>query len=169
MLQLKISNERMLELEFDEHERFSECCVYFKNEHGKVLLGEDFLYVFPESMLGRINNIPVLPNEKNFGDMGKWQECYYFDDPFNQTYRDEIERMEKATFFSLELYVCFLYKYKGRIWIELDKCYSEGLGVSVEAYYSDNANYRIMFDEISDKTLEEWKKELNVIWNHVKI
>lgn len=104
MICLFISTNREFRLEFNTTKigRFSECKLQLVNEEVVEKLCEDYLYVFIDEMLGRLKNIPVLNNSNMFGNMGKWQEYYYFESDYNKQHYKEINIMRKATFISTE-------------------------------------------------------------------
>lgn len=171
MLELNISNQIKIVLDFDEKEiqRFSMCKFYIVSGNLYNEMDEDFLYWFVECMLGRLNNIPNIKNTESLGKLGKWQEHYYYDDNYNKLHSEEITQSDNATFVATEQYGTFLYRCKETVWFEVDKVYDESCGMSPVEYYNDHNNYRIMLLSLPEDTLNEWKKQLTNIWLYVKI
>lgn len=123
MIYLYISESTAFRLSFNINEigRFSQCKLQLVRGNVVENLSEDYLYVLVEEILGRIRNIPNLENRNAIGNIGKWQEYYYFDSEYNNKHAVEIETMEKAIFFSAEKYGSFLYKYDNKTGLNLIK------------------------------------------------
>lgn len=162
MICLVISANKEFRLEFNttKIERFSECKLQLVNEEVVENLCEDYLYVFIDEMLGRLKNIPVLNNSNMFGNMGKWQEYYYFESDYNKQHYKEINIMKKAIFISTEDYGLFLYQCDGKIWLEVDRGFPSGCKADPIDYYSVPNNYRVLLSNISFEVIKEWKKQL---------
>lgn len=165
MIYLYISESTAFRLSFNINKigRFSQCKLQLVRGNVVENLSEDYLYVLVEEILGRIRNIPNLENRNAIGNIGKWQEYYYFDSEYNNKHAVEIETMEKAIFFSAEKYGSFLYKYDNKNWLELNKSFCDSYSSSPVEYYSDPDNYRILLSYISYEMVENWKKQLEVI------
>jgi len=165
MLHLRISEDEELNLEFNNSsiERFTECKLKYIKNGVKINFSEDYLFVFVGDMLGRLENVHTINEKSMLGQMGKWQEYYYFDTAYNKRHSEEIGIMEKSIFISAEYYGSFLYKYNGDIWFELDKGYSESERCTPFQYYSDPSNYRVTLRCISNKEAESWKEQLKKI------
>lgn len=162
MLNLNIPNNGKFCLEFDDEDvkRFSLCKFLYKSRRDELNLCEDYLYVFIEDMLGRIKKIPTLEQPETFGKLGKWQEYFYYDASVIELHHTEIEQMKKAIFVSTECYGTFLYEFKGKIWLEIDKGYSEQYDMPPDSYYDSPNNYQIMIAQIPEITLYEWMEKL---------
>ena len=156
-----------LGLKFDttKIERFSECKFQFIKKEVIETLCEDYLYVFIDGMLGRLRNIPILSNRNMLGKVGKWQEYYYFEPDYNEKHYEEINIMKKAIFISTESYGLFLYQCDGKIWLEIDRGFSELDKLNPQAYYSESDNYRVLLSYIPAEVIKEWKEELEKIEN----
>lgn len=100
MIYLYISESTAFRLSFNINKigRFSQCKLQLVRGNVVENLSEDYLYVLVEEILGRIRNIPNLENRNAIGNIGKWQEYYYFDSEYNNKHAVEIETMEKAIF-----------------------------------------------------------------------
>ena len=171
MTTLKIPGAGELQLTTDgDCERFTECELKYISLDGEVLhLYTDFLYIFVEGMLKRINNtclIPEKPNQDVVISMGKWQEYCYFDSQFLHENEEYISLMEKSTFMSGDEYCLMLYSYKGATWLELNKCYGNGDMLPTE-YYATPNNYQIFIAQISNETIREWKHCLEPLYERV--
>ena len=164
MVQLFISPQAELRLEFNENqmERFSECKLLFIKDGVRETLSEDYLYYFIDEMLGRLKNIPVLVDESMWGKIGQWQEYYYFEDDYNRKHEKEITMMESAIFISTENYGTFLYSFRNKVWLEINKGVTEWDEVSPMEYYADPVNYRVLFQEIPADTIKEWTEKLEM-------
>ena len=164
MVQLFISPQAELRLEFNENqmERFSECKLLFIKDGVRETLSEDYLYYFIDEMLGRLKNIPVLVDESMWGKIGQWQEYYYFEDDYNRKHEKEITMMESAIFISTENYGTFLYSFRNKVWLEINKGVTEWDEVSPMEYYADPVNYRVLFQEIPADTIKEWAEKLEM-------
>ena len=162
MVQLFISPQAELRLEFNENqmERFSECKLLFIKDGVRETLSEDYLYYFIDEMLGRLKNIPVLVDESMWGKIGQWQEYYYFEDDYNRKHEKEITMMESAIFISTENYGTFLYSFRNKVWLEINKGVTEWDEVSPMEYYADPVNYRVLFQEIPADTIKEWTEKM---------
>lgn len=165
MIHLFISSYKEFRLEFNttKTERFSECKLQFINEEVIENLCEDYLYVFIDEMLGRLRNIPILSNRNMLGKMGEWQEYYYFESDYNEQHYKEINIMKKAIFISTEGYGLFLYQCDGKIWLEIDKGFSELDKFNPLDYYSDPDNYRVLLSNIPAEVIKEWMEQLEAI------
>ena len=165
MLYLRISENEELNLKFNNSsiERFTECKLEYIKNGVKTNFSEDYLSIFVEDMLGRLENIHTINEKSMFGQMGKWQEYYYFDTAYNKRHSEEIKTMESSIFISAEYYGSFLYEYNGDIWFELDKGYSESEQCTPMQYYSDTSNYRVTLKCISNKETENWREQLKKI------
>lgn len=165
MMHLYIPPEGELRLKFnaDKVERFSSCELQYVKNGSLQTLYEDYLYFFVEEMLERIRNIPTLNGECGFGEVGKWQEYFYFDRVYNEKHYEEIAIMKKAIFVSMESYGAFLYKYNEKLWFELDRGFREPAILSPLEYYQRPDNYRVSLDAISTEVLETWKEQLEKI------
>lgn len=162
MVQLFISPQAELHLEFNENqmERFSECKLLFIKDGVRETLSEDYLYYFIDEMLGRLKNIPVLVDESMWGKIGQWQEYYYFEDDYNRKHAKEITMMERAIFISTANYGTFLYSFRNKVWLEINKGVTEWDKVSPMEYYADPVNYRVLFQEIPADTIKEWTEKM---------
>ncbi|MBP3569143.1 MAG: hypothetical protein J6K04_08265 [Lachnospiraceae bacterium] len=171
MLELIIPNHGNFILDFDEAcpERFSFCKLLYENESLKLNVGEDYLYVYIECILYQIRNHFVITSEKVFGEMGKWQEYYYYDDEYNIGHAKEIDDMKKSILFSESHFACFLYQYKESIWLEFNQGYEEQNMIDAYEFYSNPQNYRILFTEITDEVLKEWESRLQAINELIRI
>lgn len=165
MIRLVISPDNEFRLNFNttKIERFSECELQFVNEEELEKLYEDYLYVFVDEMLGRLKNIPILSNKNMIGKIGKWQEYYYFESNYNDQHYKEINVMKKSVFISTEKYGIFLYQCDGKMWIEIDKGFSETSKTNPQDYYSSPDNYRVLLSTISSVLIKEWKEQLEEI------
>lgn len=165
MIRLFISLDKELGLEFNttKIERFSECKLYFIKGEVIEILYEDYLYIFIDEMLGRLRNIPILNNRNMLGKIGKWQEYYYFESSYNEKHYKEIDIMKKAIFIGTESYGLFLYQCDGKIWLEIDKGFSELDKLNPLEYFSDPDNYRILLSYIPTEVIKEWKEQLEKI------
>lgn len=116
-------------------------------------------------MLGRIEKLPTLRQIEMFGKLGKWQEYFYYDYLEIENHQEEIEEMEKARFVGTECYGIFLYRDDGKIWLEMNKGYTEEeeLELSPKNYYNSPQNYRILMVSVPDAVLNEWKRLLESI------
>ena len=146
---------------FDSHNvnRFTICKLMFTAGEQEIEIYEDYVYIFIENMLGRICNIPSLKMDFLLGEIGKWQE-YYYDTAYIEKHADEIEFMSKALFLSGEKYGIFLYEYKGDIWLELNRGFSELSGLTPYDYYCNPDYYRVSLNKVSEKKIGEWKNTL---------
>lgn len=164
-LYLRIPNNGEFTLEFDDKvlHRFTMCKLLYQNGDFSINMSEDFLYVFIESMINCINKKVVVEQHELLGKMGKWQEYFYYDSIYLKSHSNEIELMKKATFISSEFYGTFLYQFKKKLWIELNRGYDEIYNISPSDYYSSPEKYRILLAEISQKTLNEWWENLEKI------
>lgn len=162
MLNLDISQEQELRMEYDSNniQRFSMCKLLYKNNNAEICMCEDYLYVFIENMMGRIKNIPNVNRESVFGKLGKWQEYFYYDSLYVKEHLDEIEQMKKAIFISTENYGIFLYKFKEKVWLEIDKGLDEACKLTPYEYYDDPDNYQVQLLQVSDEKVCEWSKKL---------
>lgn len=164
MIHLNISDNEGFILDYgDEIHKFYECTLTFKNKSEEICLTEDDLYYIVEGMLYRLQNIPLLEHEKEFGRIGKWQEYYLFSRPEINWHSEEVKHMEESLFKSGVNHGSFMYKYDGKVWLEFNKGYSEECGMSPLKYYSDPVNYRVLLTSISDEILAEWEKKLKEI------
>lgn len=168
---LKIPGVGELQLKADsECKKFTECELKYIAMNGETThLYSDYLYIFVECMLKRINNICVIPEKPNQDEvisMGKWQEYCYFDSDFFHENEEYISLMEKSTFMSGDEYCLMLYGYKGVTWLELNKCYENHNMLPAEYYASPN-NYQIFIAPISNKTISEWKHCLVSLYESV--
>lgn len=163
MIQLKIPDIGELELFFSKAQRFSLCQLKYKDKEYEIDMCEDYLYMLIENMLGRIQNLPIVEQQKLFGEMGKWQEYFYYSLSDNELHSTEISLMKKSIFISTEGYGTFLYKHNGNVWLEINRSYNEENGLSPIEFYSTPANYRILLAVISNKTLNEWENLLSEI------
>lgn len=171
MLYLSISSTIRFELEFEENnlQRFSMCKLWYKDNDFRINIYEDYIYIFIDNMLGRLNAIPSLKEYELLGVLGKWQEYFCFDSSYVKKHMNEIKQMESAIFISTELYGAFLYSFQKDIWIEFDKGYHKKQNNStVIDYYSDFNNYRILMTTISQRNLNNWKKSLEELKNRLK-
>ena len=171
MLELNIPNHGKFILDFDEAgpERFSFCKLLYENGSLKLNVGEDYLYVYVECILYQIRKLFVITSKNAFGEMGKWQEYYYYDDEYNVRHAEEIADMKKSILFSESHFSCFLYRYKESTWLEFNQGYEEQNMVDAYEFYSNPQNYRIVFTEISYEVLIEWESKLQVINELTKI
>lgn len=160
MINLIIHENSKFELLFDDTNRFAPCRLIYIIDNSAINIYEDYLYVFVENMLGRINEIPILNQENLFGKLGRWQEYYFYNKKYVQKHSEEIGMMERAIFLSAEKYGIFLYKYKDKFWIEINKGFGKSCKQSPCKYYSNPINYRVYLSEISYERIQEWKKEL---------
>ena len=165
MIRLVFSTNKEFRLEFNAAKigRFSNCKLQLVNEGVIENICEDYLYVFIDEMLGRLKNIPVLNNSNMFGNMGKWQEYYYFESGYNKQHYKEINIMREAIFISAENYGLFFYQCDGKMWLEVDRGFPGGCKVDPLDYYSVANNYRVLLSNISAEVIEEWKKQLEEI------
>lgn len=170
MLFLDISDKKKLVLEFSDNNihRFSECKLLYKSEDFELNICEDFLYIFIEDMLGRIKEIPIITEIEMFGKIGRWQEYYYYDSLYVQKYSKEIELMENSIFVSAENYGSFLYKFNGRIYMELNRGYCESCTLNPYEYYNSPDNYNIFICQISYEMLHDWKEKLEKIEESIR-
>lgn len=125
MITLKIPGAGELQFIVDgDCGRFTECELkYVALDGGTTHLYTDYLYVFVEGMLKRINKICEVPekiNQCGIISMGKFQEYCYFDSHFFHENEECISLMEKSTLMSGDKYCLMLYSYKGVIWLELN-------------------------------------------------
>lgn len=164
ILSLKIPNNGELILKFDgSAQRFSMCKFKYINNLIQTQSYEDYLYVFVENMLGRLQKLPKIKDNLLFGVLGKWQEYYYFDQSYLKNYSYEIEIMEKAIFVSTENYGTFLYEFNNEVWIEIDKGYDVQKDLTPMKYYNNWSNYRILLAPLSKDVVSVWKKQLEEI------
>jgi len=164
-LYLRIPNNGKFTLEFDDKDlhKFTMCKLLYQNGDFSINMSEDFLYVFIENMINCINKKVVLEQHELLGKMGKWQEYFYYDSIYLKNHSNEIELMKKATFISSESYGTFLYQFKKKFWIELNRGYDEIYNISPPDYYSSPEKYRILLAVLSQKTLNEWRENLEKI------
>ncbi|MDL2302328.1 hypothetical protein LJC58_08235 [Lachnospiraceae bacterium OttesenSCG-928-D06] len=164
VLCLEIPNNGEFRLEFDgKIQKFAQCRLRYSNDSCQTQIYEDYLYILVESILGRIKNIPEIKHLELIGTVGKWQEYFYFNSTSIKRNKKEIEQMEKSIFVSTEYYGTFLYRCFGKIWLEVNKGYSEDFAVSPEEYYDSSKNYQILLAPISEDIIGEWEKMLNKI------
>lgn len=161
LINLSLSENCGFKLMFDSHNvnRFTICKLMFTAGEQEIEIYEDYVYIFIENMLGRICNIPSLKMDFLLGEIGKWQE-YYYDTAYIEKHADEIEFMSKALFLSGEKYGIFLYEYKGDIWLELNRGFSELSGLTPYDYYCNPDYYRVSLNKVSEKKIGEWKNTL---------
>ncbi len=162
MLNLYISPYEELRLDFDDNniERLVNCKFQYIKYGLIKTIYEDYLYVFVEEMLGRLNDLTILNDKTMFGKMGKWQEYYYFKSKYNERHMQEIKIMESAVFIGTENYGIFLYEYDEKTWLEINKGYSETDKKGPFEYYSSPDNYRVLLKCISTKELKKWREQL---------
>ena len=171
MITLKVPSVGELQLIADSgYKRFAECELKYIALNGEAThLYSDYLYIFVECMLKRINNICVIPEKPNHDDvisMGRWQEYCYFDSRFFHENEEYISLMEKSTFMSGDEYCLMLYSYKEITWLELNKCYKNNSMLPAK-YYATPNNYQIFVAPISDETIKEWKHCLEPLHERV--
>lgn len=145
-------------------EKFLECELYYKDDFGnEKKLDEDYLYIFVENTLNRIKNIPSLDaHPEMFGQMGKWQEFYYYSQDFCDTHKTEIDMMNKALWISTEKYGLFLYSYNNELWFEMDHGYDSNFSCA-KKYYDRPENYRVALNKIKHENVEIWKKTIEEV------
>lgn len=151
-------------------ERFSPCRLELINIHFRVsLCKEDYLYVFVENIYKRLQNLHSIDEIPDMqGVIGKWQEYYYYDKQFVCNHQKQIFCMENTTLLSTELYGLFLYKYKGKVWIEIDKGYEESeIFITPKEYYDSFKNYRVVWELVSDDRISEWMTKIDDIVSSV--
>lgn len=161
MIQLRIPDIGELKLFFNETQRFSACQLKYKDKEHELDMCEDYLYIFIENMLKRIQNIPIVQQQELLGEIGKWQEYFYYSFSDNELHSREISLMKKSIFVSTEDYGIFLYEHNGNTWLEINRSYNEKSGLSAMEYYSTPVNYRVLLAVIPDNTLNEWENLLN--------
>ena len=171
LIYLSLSENCGFKLKFDNRNinRFTMCKLMFVTNEQEKEIYEDYIYIFIENILGRICNIPSLKLDSLFGKIGKWQEYYYYDTAYVEKHSSEIEFMEGALFLSAEKYGIFLYEYKGDIWMELNKGFSEFSGFTPYDYYCNPNNYRVSLNKISEKRIWEWKSTLEQYRNLCRV
>lgn len=164
-MHLKISNSRKFRLEFDSNDihRFSQCKFWYNDNEVEIELSEDYLYIFVEEILGRIDNIPSLKHPCLFGKVGAWQEYYYFDPEMANNHIEEIAQMESAMLVSTECFGTFLYEYRCAVWLEIDKGFDKIQDRNTREYYNNPDNYRVILTSVSKQILCEWKTQLTDI------
>ena len=165
MIRLVISPDKEFRLKFDttKIERFVDCDMQFVHEQVVETIYEDYLYVFVEPMLKSLEDVPVLDDENMFGKIGAWQEHYYFKRKYKKHHEKEITIMEDTLFKSTPGYGIFLYQYDGKVWLEMNKGFSDSSKYTPFKYYSNPNNYRVFLIEISPERIEQRKKELEKI------
>lgn len=62
------------------------CKFLYVNDGGQILIYEDYLYIFDENILGRLQRLPKIKQNRLFGLLGKWQEYFYFEDACAERY-----------------------------------------------------------------------------------
>ncbi len=158
----KISDNSSIQLHIleDEIYKFTECELLYMDNNRKICLSNDYLYVYVNNMLSRLQNIPILDGCSNcFGRLGRWQE-YYYDELLIGEFSDEIKLMEKATFISTENYGIFLYSFDNKIWLEMNRGYDENCSMDAIQFYSNSDNYRMLLVSLSKDILVEWERKL---------
>lgn len=163
MIQLQLPNSGELRLDFNSAQRFSECTFSFIEKTREITLYVDYLYIFVEAMLGRLQNMADISDPDLFGKAGKWQELYYFDFPEIEAHSKEIRFMQDSLFVSAEKYGSFLYRYNRTAWLEINNGYNECCGLSPAEFYSDPHNFRLLLTAIPEKTLNEWETALRKV------
>lgn len=164
ILSMKIPNNGELRLEFDGIlQRFSMCKFTYIHDMFQTQSYEDYLYVFIENMLGRLESLPKIKDKHLFGVLGKWQEYYYFNHSYLKKHLDEIEIMEKAVFISTESYGIFLYEFDNEVWIEINKAYNDHKDLTPMKYYSNSSNYRVLLAQLSKDVVNNWTIQLEQI------
>ena len=169
LVKLKISNDEEFKLYFSQLQRFATCRLSYKSKDYELDLSEDYLYIFVENMLGRLTYTPTIESTELFGKIGKWQEFFYYNDSDIMQHSAEINKMKKSTFVSAENYGMFLYKYNGKVWLEINRGYGEDSCMSPLDFYNDPANYQLLLRMVSENILCECKKILGDIQKKIKL
>ena len=160
MVRLRLNNEDAIELCYKQPRKFDTCMLNYYDNGNKIMLSEDYLYVFVEDILGALRNIITIEDIECMGKIGKWQEYFYYSDIDNKLHKNKIDLMKKATLVSTEQYGLFIYKCQGKIWIEINCGYDEQCGLSPIDYYGNSNNYRMALIHIDETLLMEWEEEL---------
>lgn len=165
-LNIDASTSLRLTILSEKIERFSPCRLELINDCFIVCLcEEDYLYVFVENIYKRLQNLHNIDEMPDlYGAIGKWQEYYYYDKQYVCNHQKQISYMKKTTFLSTELYGLFLYKYKGKVWMEIDKGYEESeIFATPKKYYDSFKNYRVILELISNDRISEWMIKIGSI------
>ena len=100
--------------------------------------------------------------------MGKWQEYYYYDVSYIEKYSVEVDLMEKSLFISTENHGTFLYRYNGKLLLEINRGYNEDCSMSPIEFYDNSTNYQLLLRKISDQVLYEWEKILSEVQEKIE-
>lgn len=169
--ELKLLSGKKIILDYldEDIHRFSWCKIQYFDGKIQETLYEDFLYVFVIGMLGSLRNINEIFSSELFGQIGKWQEYYYYSKEEIAENKEFIHQMYSSGFLSMEHYEIHLYRYRDKNWLEFNRVYRCNEKITPIEFYFSPENYRIFFEELTDEVIVEWIKILEKLEPYCKL